>query len=488
MKKEMTYQVLMSVITFLNGACGLAQEAQDVKTKPSSTIGPAEHSLLTSKQGKVSLETYQHASSAITPPMGWNSSYNWGWNINEQQVKANADYMHVHLKKYGWKYIVIDWSWYRTSDAADTFIDEYGRVLPVVDRYPSAEGGCASARVGFKPLADYIHEKGLKFGIHIMCAISEKAVQQNTPILGTSYHAADIANANAACNWGLGSWHGIDMSKPGAQAYLDSLFQQYAAWGVDFVKIDNLGGKTTLVQAYRHAIDHCGRDMVFSISPNGTRTNDTVSQDCATMWRIVGDVYDNWPQLNQAFDAFKEWAPYLDRSGHWPDLDMIPIGYLYQHSNWCCSPSRNGPRWCALTQDEQYSLMSLLLITRAPLMLGANLPDSDPFTLSLITNAETLAVNQNSHGNRLVQHGDYPIWAADVPDSSDKYLAIFNRTSACAQVLVNLNNFGMKKCAIRNLWTKADMGTCTDTFAPTINAHGAGLYKLNMLTQCDSKK
>ena len=114
-------------------------------------------------------------------------------------------------------------------------MDEYGRLMPAVNRFPSSANGA-----GFKPLADYVHSKGLKFGIHIMRGIPRQAVERNLPIRGTSYHAADVADKDNGCRWNPDMW-GVDTTKPGSQVYYDSIADLYASWGVDFIKADDMG-------------------------------------------------------------------------------------------------------------------------------------------------------------------------------------------------------------------------------------------------------
>jgi hypothetical protein len=180
---------------------------------------------------------------APTPPMGWNSWDSYGPAIREDEVKANADAMASRLKPYGWQYLVVDIEWYQPDAHAHGYIargkvtmDQYGRFVPSPNRFPSAANGN-----GFKGLADYVHGKGLKFGIHIMRGIPREAVDRNLPIEGSSYHAADIADKVNICHWaGMEDTYGVDMSKPGAQAYYDSIARLYASWGVDYVKADDM--------------------------------------------------------------------------------------------------------------------------------------------------------------------------------------------------------------------------------------------------------
>ena len=361
---------------------------------------------------------------AKTPPMGWNSWDCFGPTVTEDEVKANADYMAENLKKYGWEYIIVDIRWYVENDKAHGYnekdaiinMDNYGRLLPAVNRFPSSADG-----EGFKPLADYIHSRGLKFGIHIMRGIPKLAVEKNTLVSGSNVRAKDIYNTDVLCLW-LGDMYSVDSSKPGAQEYYNSLFNLYASWGVDFIKVDDLSRPyhKDEIEMIRKAIDSCGRPIVLSTSPGETPIEDAEHiRSHANMWRIIDDFWDNWPQLSEHFPLFEKWIPYMG-SGHWPDGDMLPLGRIGIRAE------RGDNRMSLLTEDEQYTLMSLFLICRSPLMFGGNLPDNDEFTYNLLTNEEALAVLQNSNNNKLLfNDGKKIIWVADDVGSNDKYVALF---------------------------------------------------------------
>ena len=358
---------------------------------------------------------------APKPSMGWNSWDCFATTVTEVQTKAQTDYMAEKLKKHGWQYIVVDIQWYEPRANsfsyrrnAELVMDEFGRLWPATNRFPSAVNG-----VGFKLLADYVHGKGLKFGIHLMRGIPRQAVRENTLVKGTNLRARDIANTNSICEWNPDMF-GVDMTKPGAQAYYDSVFELIASWGVDYVKVDDLSRpyhtNRLEVEAIRKAIDHTGRPMVLSLSPGETALTaaEHVMQH-ANLWRISDDFWDNWPALHEQFDRLRKWNPSRG-PGHWPDADMLPLGVLDL-----------GRRKTHFTPEEQYTLMTLWSIVRSPLMHGGDMTKMDDFTLSLLTNDEVLAVNQNSSGNRELYHRDGLVaWVADVPNSKDKYLALFN--------------------------------------------------------------
>jgi len=228
---------------------------------------------------------------AKTPPMGWNSWDCYGPTVTESEVKANADYMAANLKQHSWEYIVVDISWFVENDKAGGYnesepiytMDEYGRMMPAVKKFPSAADGN-----GFKTLADYIHSKGLKFGIHLMRGIPVLAVKNNCPIMGPELKAGEIYSDKLQCGW-LHDMYTIDTLKTGAQEYYNSIFNLYASWGVDYVKVDDLSrpyhhGEIAMI---RKAIDQSGRPMVFSTSPGATPLEKAGHlMNHANMWRI----------------------------------------------------------------------------------------------------------------------------------------------------------------------------------------------------------
>ncbi|MEU7751861.1 alpha-galactosidase [Micromonospora sp. NPDC049171] len=416
---------------------------------------------------------------ADTPPMGWNSYDSFNWRVTESDVRANADYMRDNLRQHGWQYVVIDWAWYypgqhNNSPNQDANLnprlrmDANGRLLPDTTRFPSAAGDN-----GFKPLADYVHAQGLKFGVHLMRGIPRQAVADNVPILGTNCRANQINNTTTAA-W-LNLMWGLNMSNACAQAYLDSVFQLLAGWGVDYVKVDDIAAPTyrqAEVEGYRTAIQHSGRPMVLSLSPGATPlASGGHVRDNAHMWRIVNDLWDNWSSLDALFDQLRNWTPYRT-TGAWPDPDMIPIGRLSKYG------PVGSPRYSALTADEQRTLMTLWAINRAPLMWGGNLVENRAAELALMTNAAVLAVDQNSANNRQLVGGTRQVWTADVPGSDHRYVALFNRESATANVSVNLADLGIGSAVVTDLWSGTGLGTVTGTLTRSLPAHGSGLYRL----------
>lgn len=424
----------------------------------------------------------------LGPALGWNSWDSYGLTINEAQFKANVHWFHQHLQPYGWQYVIIDEGWYlaRPGDAHNPgyTISPDALYLPAVSRFPSA-----GAEDSFKPLADYVHSLGLKFGIHIVRGIPREAVDKNLPIAGSSLRAAEAADRGDTCRWNSDNY-GVRNNAAG-QAYYDSMLRLYASWGVDFLKVDCISSpyKAASIHMIDAAIKKAGRPIVLSLSPGPTPLADAEDvMRSAQQWRISNDFWDLWssphdenafPQsLKNQFQLLAAWEPYAG-PGHWPDADMLPIGYLGPHPGW------GNPRQSRLTHAEQRTLITLWSIARSPLILGANLTRMDTATESLLTNPEVLAVDQHTTGNHAVaeaQGSKIVFWVAR--EGPYPILAIFNRTDAAARV--NLppwqklgNQFGFDKATyhVRDLWQRGDLGS-RRSFSVTLPPHGAALYRL----------
>jgi hypothetical protein len=423
------------------------------------------------------------ATVAATPPMGWNSWDCFGTSVTEAEVKANADYMARNLKQHGWQYIVVDIQWseqnprshgYRPD--ADLAMDEYGRLIPAPHRFPSSVGGR-----GFKPLADYVHGLGLKFGIHIMRGIPRRAVKADLPVFGSKVRASAIADQFSVCPWNS-DMYGVDMSRPNAQDYYDSILGLYAGWGVDYIKADDIArpAHREEIAALHSAILKTGRPIVLSLSPGPAMVKDAAFlQQNVNMWRISDDFWDEWRLLRLNFILMSIWSAY-GRPGAWPDADMLPLGHIGIRAE------RGEDRRTRFTRDEQRTMMSLWSIAQSPLMFGGHLPDNDDFTTSLITNDEVLAVNQRgASGRAFAEGGDSVVWTADAVGSPAKYLAVFNvGDQRPIDIRVEWRALGLPaRCMLRDLWEKKDLGTIDNGYAFRVAPHASGLYRLTSSTQ-----
>ena len=420
-------------------------------------------------------------SPASRPPMGWNSWDSYGTAVREVQVKANADVLARELLRFGWRYIVVDIQWYEPNAGGHDYragapltMDQFGRLLPAPNRFPFAVG-----EDGFKDLAAYVHSKGLKFGIHIMRGIPRQAVEQNLPILDTSYRAAEIADRMNVCDWNQDMF-GVDTSKPGAQAYYDSIVTLYASWGVDFIKADDMSRPYALrapeVHALSSAIRKSGASIILSLSPGPASIADAADlRNNAQMWRISDDFWDDWKLLKKQFDYTRDWTPYIGKDDTWPDADMLPLGKLR------ITDKNGAPQQTRFTADEQQTVMTLWCMFRSPLIFGGDLPSADPATLALLTNREVLEVDQNSSENQQVfERGDVRAWLADVPGTDDKYVAVFNFGDIAAKTHLNWTELGIQIAnpAVRDLWLHEDLGR-ERSLDVTLRPHASVLYRVS---------
>jgi hypothetical protein len=353
-------------------------------------------------------------------------------------------------------------------------MDEYGRLIPAVNRFPTSANGA-----GFKPLADYVHRKGLKFGIHIMRGIPRQAVEQNFPIKGTPYHAADVADKDNGCRWNPDMW-GVETTKPGAQAYYDSIAELYASWGVDFIKADDMGShlyQPAEIKALALAIRKTGRPMVLSISPGPAPISEgEFFEKYAQMWRISDDFWDDWKLLKKQFDYTRDWAEYVGKNNTWPDADMLPLGHLR------VTAKEGGGSVSKFTADEQQTMMTLWCIFRSPLVFGGDLPSNDAATTALISNDEVLAVDQHSAGNRQAFESEtVRAWTAEIPGTAERYVAIFNLGESSAKVNLPWNKLGITASSpeIRDLWAQTSLGKKTGVQV-NLRPHASVLYRVSM--------
>ena len=304
-----------------------------------------------------------------------------------------------------------------------------------------------------------------------MRGIARQAVHQKTPILGANVTAADIADTSSVCAWNP-DMYGVDMSKPGAQEYYDSLFQQYASWGVDLVKVDDIARPYDDVQegeieAIRKAIDKCGRPIVLSLSPGDTplSAGSHVNQN-ANMWRISDDFWDEWAPLHGMFGRLEKWTEFRT-PGTWPDADMLPFGKIVFG------------RDTRFTQDELTTCMTLWCIARSPLILGSDMTKLDAFTLGLLTNPEAIAVNQNSINNRqLSRQDDIVVWTADVPDSKDKYVALFNIGDTAKSAILDIDLAG-KEADVLDIWSKKTLSNQSGKMPVELRPHASALFRVS---------
>jgi alpha-galactosidase len=427
---------------------------------------------------------------APTPPMGWNSWDAYGLTIDEAGFRSNVKVL-AGLKQYGWQYAVIDEGWYMQDPFADKVEtrkyvwDANGNLIPVVARFPSSANGA-----GFKPLADWVHAQGLKFGIHIVRGIPRQVVKDNLPMAGTSFHAQDAADIAATCPWDEGNYGVSDT--PGGQAYYDGMLKLYAGWGLDFIKVDCISDhpyRPTEIRQIAEAIRKTGRPIVLSLSPGPTSVEHAAEvAKQAQMWRITDDHWDYWEPkkesgeypfgLKDEFDRIATWAPYV-KPGNWPDPDMLPEGSLTPH------PGSGEARPSRYTQDEQRTEFTLWAISRSPLIFGGNLTKLDDFTRSLLTNKEVLGVNQTASDSHPLTNlppglASVRVWVASrsAYHNSPAFCAIFNLDDQPLTVHFTWEEIGFTaRKQSRDLFTGAKVAAWKPVIL-TLPAHGSAIYRV----------
>lgn len=420
------------------------------------------------------------------PPMGWNSWDCFGASVTEEEVRANAQYVHDHLKEHGWEYIVVDIQWYEPTadgwyynDFYPLTLDEYGRPQPSPNRFPSAANGA-----GFKPLADFVHSLGLKFGIHIMRGVPRQAVHQNLPI----YNGNGLTCRDAAAQASIARWntdmYGTEPSRDAARAWYDAQFQQYADWEVDFVKVDDIAWNFIAddhypagdVELISKAIHKTGRPMVLSLSPGPAvyEKREHLTQH-AHMWRMTDDFWDQWPLLLTDIRRCHEWG-HVVSPGNWPDADMLPLGYI---------TNRQGRgHYSNFTKDQQRMVMNLWSVFRSPLMMGGDLMQNDAWTLELLTNEDLLELNQNGYWPLELHYGiegmtpdsegrlsqieaDGPAyrglvaWTQQSENGESNSLLLINTTTEAMTVEIDLaeapwNQLGTGTIHLREVWGETE--------------------------------
>ncbi|MBB5890151.1 alpha-galactosidase [Kutzneria kofuensis] len=416
----------------------------------------------------------------VKPPMGWSS---WSFvrknptaAIIEAQAKAMKD---SGLTRLGYQYVNIDDFWYQCPGAQGPNVDQYGRWVIDSTKFP-AQG----AKSGIQATADYVHSLGLKFGLYMTPGIAKQAVEQNTAIEGTPYHAADIATSYNEANYNCGGMVGIDFTKPGAQAFIDGWAKQFASWGVDYLKLDGVGTQDIQdVQAWSEALRNTGRKIHLELSNNLDINNAKAWQDLADGWRTGGDVecycgandssfpLTSWASVASRFDQVADWAPYGGPAG-FNDYDSVEIG----------NGANNG-----LTLDERKTQLSLWSLAASPLFLGTDLTHLDPTDLSLLRNEDVLAVDQDGiDAKRISGDADTQVFAKK-ETNGDVIVGLFNTAAAPRAVSTTAAALGLPRAAdysLQDLWSR-EKTESTGTISVDVPAHGVALYRVRALHHVD---
>lgn len=422
---------------------------------------------------------------APTPPMGWNSWDSYGLTVDEAQFRDNVRVQADKLKPFGWNYAVIDEGWFLRNpedrphpERFEYELDANGRYIPVPARFPSALLP-SGENAGFSAIGRWVHAQGLKFGIQIVRGIPRESVNRNLQIAGSTFRTTDAADTSDACPWDPTNW-GVKPNAAG-QAWYDSLLRQYAAWGVDILKVDCIADhpyKASEIRQIHLAIQRSGRPIVLSLSPGPTALGhaDEVAA-LAQMWRISDDVWDVWDSdkpfprsVKAQFAVLAAWAA-RTRSGAWPDADMLPFGELRPRPD--VGP---GPRRSRLTLIEQRTMLTLWSMARSPLILGCNLTLLDAETLRLITDRDLLYIDQQATASReTLSDGNLIAWTADLPDHQ-RALALFNIGDSPLDVDRNLRDLSASPTAQHLREAGSSEKIYSTSLRKTIPPHGSVIF------------
>ncbi|MFT2691612.1 glycoside hydrolase family 27 protein [Clavibacter zhangzhiyongii] len=410
------------------------------------------------------------------PPQGWNSWDCFGASVTEEEVMQNARYLAEHLLPHGWDTVVVDIQWYEpdpgTADYQEVSapeLDAWGRPQPAVGRFPSSAGGR-----GFADLAARIHAMGLRFGVHLMRGVPRRAAEERLPVLGSDATCADIADPANPCPWNPDDF-GVDMTRPGAQEYYDSVLAMLAGWGVDYVKLDDVlypPIQAAEITAVSRAIAASGRPMTLSLSPGKQLSLEALDllRETAQLWRISDDFWDDWAHLREQFQRAARWAPH-QRPGGWADADMLPLGRIGIRAH------VGDDRRSRFTPAEQRTLVSLWCLLRSPLMFGGHLPDTDPATLALLTNDDVLELLGSDASREIVRDGDLVVWAAE--RGSTRWRAVFQLGDAPRSVTAHLADLGCPDATRAvDVWTGEELAVVDGGIPLEVEAHGVRLLRL----------
>lgn len=353
---------------------------------------------------------------AQTPPMGWNSWNKYACNVSESLIAGMADAMvSSGMKDAGYEYIVIDDCWQVSRD-------ENGEILEDKERFPH----------GMKYLVDYVHSKGLKFGIY-SCA-------------GT-----------LTCQ-----------RRPGGRGHEFQDARTYARWGVDFLKYDWCNSSTQDAKAsystMRDALYTAGRPIVFSICEWGSNKPWEWASSVGHMWRTTGDISDSWNSMINIFDQQRTLAKYAG-PGHWNDPDMLEVG--------------NG----GMTTEEYKTHFSLWCMLAAPLMAGNDLQNMTPETKTILLNQELIALDQDPLGKQAVcfrNNNDYQIWRKEL-SNGEKAICLLNKSDEKKSVLVDfdlLSGKALSNYRVRDLWEHKDLTMKTNSIYMDLLPHSVKVYRL----------
>ena len=415
-----------------------------------------------------------------TPALGWSS---WSF-IRHDPTAANIEAQASAMKssglaKAGFQYVNVDDFWYECPGSQGPNVDSSGRWVIDPAKFPPD-----GSENGIQVVADYVHHLGLKFGLYVTPGISKQAVAQNTPIEGTSYTADQIAEPSVSeHNYNCGGMVGIDYTKPGAQAFIDSWADEFASWGVDYIKLDGVGSfDIPDVQAWSQALRQTGRPIHLELSNSLAIADASTWAQNSNGWRTGGDVecygcepsgssypLTDWANVESRFNQVAQWQPY-GGPGAFNDYDSLELG----------NGSNDG-----LTPAERQTQMSLWALAASPLILGTDLTHLDPLDLSYLTNRSVLSVDQDSiDASRVANSGTAQVFAK-TEKSGDVVAGLFNTSGQAEVVSTTAAAVGLPASnayLLNDLWHHR-LSESGSTIAADVPAHGVALLRIRPIAQ-----
>jgi alpha-galactosidase len=386
---------------------------------------------------------------ALTPAMGWNSWNCWGTSVDQEKVLASAHAMVASgLVEHGWSYINIDDTWQGARPGP-------AHALQANQKFPDLKKFC-----------DELHALGLKAGIYSTPWITSYATypggSADNPE-GTWQKPAGPKTPNRNIKpWALGTY-----SFAAADA------KQWAEWGMDYLKYDWNPNEAPETAEMAQALRASGRDIIYSLSNNAPFANAAALSALANSWRTTGDIRDVWGTVRNIWSQQEKWRPF-GGPGHWNDPDMLVIGPVDVGNGKNIRPSR-------LTPNEQYTHISLWCLLSAPLLIGCPLEKADAFTLSLLSNDEVLALDQDELGKQATQvvvDGRRQVYVKELADGSHA-IGLFNLAQMPQDISVTWAQLGLTGAQnVRDLWRQSDLGAAAEKFTGTVPHHGVVLLRV----------
>jgi hypothetical protein len=426
----------------------------------------------------------------LKPVLGWST-----WSFFRDTSDAAIDEAAARamkqsgLARLGYRYINQDDFWYQCPGRQGPNVDKYGRWVTRPDKFPPGTGG----ENGIEVVADYVHSLGLKFGIYVTPGISDQAVAKNTPILGTHYTADQIATKARQNNYNCGGMTGINYAKPGAQAYVNSIVDELARWGVDYIKLDGITDQNAAdIQAWSNAIRQLGRPMQLDVTEGSyTIALGPTLDKYATQWEYTSDIENyggkgltSYANVARRFTTLALWEPtYGGRIfAGYNDFDSVEVGNC-TNSVGSTDPfgSVSYPDGDGLTVHGRQTVLSLWALASSPQILGTNLTQLCRADLRLLMNRAVLSVEQDGIDASMIVNNTTEKVIAKTERSGDVVVGLFNPTTKPEVISTTASAIGLPGSAryqLSNLWTHRDTRSGS-TITATVPPNGVAFYQVS---------